>query len=154
MTRTLVAWGKRIFWSLTLSVVLLFGLFVLGTSCQARYTDVSQKPGHAERVGQRCTVLKGLRAHGFSWDQPDVTYEVRVTSLPGVDGREITFKVNIPKGTGIVVTGVRECWNCPFGRIKYAVEIPELTELAPHRVFADADALEPDQVLCVGRHYQ
>jgi hypothetical protein len=124
-------------------------MFVLGTSCQRRYTDVSHEPSHAERVGQRCTVLKGLRAHGFNWDHPDVTHEVDVTPLPGIGGREITFKVAIPKGTTILVTGVRKCWNCPFGgRIDYAVKIQELPELAPHRVFARAEALAPDEVRC------
>lgn len=151
MTRTRVAWGKRIFLSLALAVLLPVVLVMLGTSCEARYTDVSQKPGYAERVGQRCTVLRGLRAHGVTLDpsaKEEVTNYVAVTPLPGIGGREITFDVDVPKGTRILVTGVRSCSNCPFGRIDYAVEIPELMKLAPHPVFAYADALAPDQVLC------
>ena len=137
--------------SISLLLTALVVLPLVLSQCRSRYKDVSHEPGYAERVGQRCTVVKGLRAHGFTVDlrRKDVTHEVAVTTLPGIGGPEITFKVDIPKGTTIVVTGVRECWNCPFDRIDYAIRIPELAELATHRVFARSDALAPDQVQCV-----
>lgn len=124
-------------------------LFVIGISCDARYTDASREPDHAERVGQRCMVLKGLKAHGVELDQRDVTHSVDVTTPPGIGGREITFQVDVSRGTEILIAGVRRCWNCPFGRIDYAIKIPELRQLAPYPVFARAETLEPDEARCV-----
>ena len=128
------------------SVLTFLGL----SSCAARYTDVSGRPPHSERVGQQCVVLKGLRAHGFTLDlrKRDVTHAVDVTTLPGIDGPEITFKTPVPKGTVFTVTSVRECWNCPFDRISYGIKIPGIHELAAHTIFASADALTPDEAQC------
>jgi hypothetical protein len=119
------------------------------TSCATRYTDVSGEPGHAEWVGQRCVVLKGLRAYGFTLDlrRKDITHEVDVTTLP-IGGPETTFKVLIPKGATLVVTSVRKCWNCPFDRISYGVEIPDIPELAAHKVFARSEVLGSREVQC------
>jgi len=87
---------------------------------------------------QSCVVLKGLRAHGFTADlrHREVTYAVDVTTLPGIDGPELTFNTPVSKGTAFVVTSVRESWNCPFDRISYGVEIHDIPELAAHKVFA------------------
>jgi hypothetical protein len=130
-------------------VVALGVLTFLGTG-SARYTDVSGDPAHAGWVGQRCVVLKGLRAHGFTLDlrKRDVTYEVVVTTLPGIGGPEITFKTPVPKGTTFTVTSVRKCWNCPLDRISYGVEIHGIQELKAHKVFAMADVLGPDEAQC------
>ena len=107
--------------------------FVGLSSYQARYTDVSNEPEHAQWVGRRCAALKGLRAHGFTLDlrRRDVTHEVDITTLPGISGPEITFEIPVPKSSTLVVTSVRKCWNCPFGRISYGIEIPGTPELAP-----------------------
>ena len=127
----------------------VLALFAL-SSGNARYTDVSGEPAHAERVGQRCVVRNGLRAHGFTSDlrKRDVTAEVDVTTLPGFSGPEVTFTTSVPKGTTLIVTSVRECWNCPFDRISYGVEIPDLPELATLRVFARAETLGPQETQC------
>jgi hypothetical protein len=95
-------------------------------------------------------VLKGLRAHGFTLalGQDEPTHEVDVTRLPGIGGPEITFTVPVPKGTAMLVTSVRECWNCPFDRIKYGVAIPAIPKLATEKVFVRADALTPSEVEC------
>ena len=131
-------------------VGLILGFMGL-SSCDARYTDVSDKPMHAERVGQQCVVLKGLRAHGFTLDlsKKDKTHAVTVTTLPGIGGPEITFKTPIPKGTTFVVTSVRECWNCPFDRIDYGVEIRDFPELSAYKVFAYSEVLGPQEAQCM-----
>ena len=46
------------------------------------------------------------------------------------------------------VTGVRECVNCPFDRISYAVVVPGVPELSELKVFAGAEALAPEEVQC------
>jgi hypothetical protein len=140
---------KRRRLTVTVGAIGLLTLLGLG-SCDARYTDVSREPAHAGWVGQRCVVSKGLRAHGFTLDvgTKNVTHEVDVTMLPGISGPEITFTTPVPKGTTVIVTSVRECWNCPFGRVSYGVMIPEIPELAAHRVFARADALAPGEAQC------
>jgi hypothetical protein len=85
---------------LTLSVVAfgVFALFAL-SSCNARYTDVSGEPAHAEWVGQRCVVRNVLGAHGFTLDlrKRDVTAGVEVTTLPGFSRPEVTFTISVPK---------------------------------------------------------
>jgi len=119
----------------------------------AEYGDVSHEPGHSAWVGQRCTVLKGLMAHGVTLHPGpnEVTDYVRI-GTQGIGGREIMFQVPIHRGMEIVVRGVERCTNCrlfAFGRIRYAVTIiPNLRELAPYRVFANSYAMEPDQVHC------
>ena len=124
--------------------------FVGLSSCSARYTDISGEPAYAGWVGQRCVVVKGLRAHGFTLDlrRRDVTHEVDVTTLPGIGGPEITFTTPVPKGTTFVVRSVRKCWNCPFDRISYGIEIPDIPELVPHKVFARSEALALDEAQC------
>jgi hypothetical protein len=124
--------------------------FIALVSCNAQYTDVSDRPRYAEWIGQRCTVLKGLRAHGFTLDlrRKDVTHEVDVTTLPGISGPEITFTIPIPIGTTFVVKSVRECWNCAFEKIDYGVEILAIRELAAHKVFARAEALGQEETRC------
>ena len=115
----------------------------------ACHRDVSTSPRYAGRVGQRCIVLKGLQAHGWSLNyNDDVTHEVDVTRLPGIAGPEITFETPIPRGTAFVISSVRECWNCPFDRISYGVDIPDLPELKAYQVFARAEAVEPTEVRC------
>jgi hypothetical protein len=111
---------------------------------------VSSEPKYAERVGQKCVVLKGLRAHGFTLDLADkVTHEVDVTALPGIGGPEITFTEPLPKGTALNVIGVRKCWNClAFDNIDYEVNIPEVPRLAGYHVFARAEALSLDEAQC------
>ena len=132
-----------------LSCGVMIAVLALGSSCQARYRDVSSDPKYAERVGQRCMVLKGLRAHGVTLDLgKKLTHEVDVTALPGIGGPEITFTAPAPKGTTINIIGVRKCWNCPFGRIDYEVNIPEVRQLAGYHVFAKAETLTPDEVQC------
>lgn len=136
---------------LTVSVVGVGLLAVLGLgSCNARYTDVSDEPGHGEWVGQRCVVRNGLRAHGFTLDlrKRDVTSGVEVTTLPGFSGPEVTFTTSVPKGTTLIVMSVRKCWNCPFDRISYGVVIPDIPELTAHKVFARAEALAPQETQC------
>ena len=102
-----------------LAVVSLLALGAL-SAWGARHRDVSTRARYAARVGQKCVVLRGLRAHGWSLNyNDDVTHRVDVTTLPGIAGPEITFKTPIPRGTTFVITSVRECWNCPFDRISY-----------------------------------
>jgi hypothetical protein len=130
-------------------VGVMITILALGSSCQARYQDVSSEPKYAKRVGQRCMVLKGLRAHGITLDLgKKVTEEVDVTALPGFGGPEVTFTAPVLKGTIINVIGARECWNCPFGRIDYEVNIPEVPQLASYHVFARAEDLSSDEVQC------
>jgi hypothetical protein len=132
----------------SLVLIVLVGAVVF-SQCDARHKDVSHDPQYASRVGQACTVLKGLRAHGLTRDlRTKATLEVAVTTLPGIDGPEITFKTPIPKGTVFRVTSVRECWNCPFDRISYGVSVPTIPELAAHNTFARPEALEPTEAEC------
>jgi hypothetical protein len=134
-----------------LAVVVPVGVltFVGLSSCDARYTDVSKEQDYAQWVGQKCVVLKGLRANGFTVDlrRKEVTHEVDVTAFP-IAGPEITFTTPVPKGTTIVVKSVRKCWNCPFGRISYGIEMPEMPELLRYKVFARGDALAPAEARC------
>jgi hypothetical protein len=118
-------------------------------SCDAQYRDVSFVPEYATRVGERCVVLKGLRAYGFTKDlrRKDVTHAVDITTV-AIAGPEITFAVPIPKGITMEVTGVRECWNCPFNRIDYAVVVLGVAEVSELKVFARAEALAPEEVQC------
>jgi hypothetical protein len=128
---------------------LLMAVLAIGTSCQARYADVSADPKYADRVGQQCLVLKGLQAHGVALHLGNkVTDEVDVTTLPGISGPEITFTAPLPKGTTLNVIGARKCWNCPFNRIDYEVRIPDIQQLASYSVFARAETLNPDEVQC------
>src|SRR4029078_4134315 len=84
----------------------LMAVLAIGTSYQARYADVSAAPKYADRVGQQCLVLKGLRAHGVALHLGNkVTDEVDVTTLPGFSGPEITFTASVPKGTAMNVIG-------------------------------------------------
>jgi hypothetical protein len=139
------------------SIAVLFAAFwvllIVGDIWGSQWKDVSREPEHAARVGERCTVVKGLRAHGVTKapgpNEHEITDYVTITPLPGIGGREITFEVPLPKGLVMWVTGVHECWNCPFDRIRYAVTIAEVRELAPYPVFARTEALAPDQVHCV-----
>jgi len=131
-----------------LAVVSFIALVALG-SWGARHRDLSTSARYVGRVGQRCVVLKGLRAHGWSLNDNDgVTYEVDVTKLPGIAGPEITFETPIPRGTTFVVTSVRECWNCPFDRISYGLEIPGVPELKPYKVFGRAEVVEAPEASC------
>jgi hypothetical protein len=115
-----------------------------------RYRDVSTRNRYSARVAQRCIVLHGLRAHGWSSSyNDDVTHEVDVTTLPGIGGPEITFETPIPTGTTFVITSVRECWNCVFDRIDYRIDVPDIPELKGHPVFARAEAVEPPQASCM-----
>ena len=129
---------------------MFFAVAIIG-SCRARYRDVSHERRYAERVGQRCTVLKGLIAHGVTWDSrnEDPTEWVTVTPPPGFGGREVTFEVDVPKGTEIWITSVQECLNCPFGRTRYSVTIPDLRKLNPYPIFTREESLAADQVQCV-----
>ena len=131
-----------------LGILLVLSLY---GSYGARYTDVSHRRPYVDRIGQRCTVLKGLMAHGYTMDlrRKDLTHAVDVTTLPGVGGPEITFEVPLPKGTTIVIDGARNCWSCLFPRVQYAVTVPGVARLAPHRVFAREETLGPDEVSCV-----
>src|SRR5262245_53839484 len=96
------------------SIAILVLLLISPKLTRARYVDVSDRSPYAERLGQRCTVLKGLRAHGYTLDlrRKDLTHEVVVTVLPGIGGPEITFKVPLPKGITLVITAARKCWIC------------------------------------------
>jgi hypothetical protein len=134
---------RRLFLLLPLAIVpMLIG-------CDAQYRDVSSGPKYATRVGERCVVLKGLRAYGFTMDlqRKDLTHEVDITT-GAIAGPEITFAVPIPKGITMEVAGVRECVNCPFDRISYAVVVPGVPELSDLKVFARAEALAPEEVQC------
>ena len=137
------------------SIAVLCGAFwvllIVGDVWRSQWKDVSREPEHAARVGERCTVVKGVRAHGVTMDlgPNEITDYVTITPLPGIGGPEITFEVLLPKGTVMLVTGVQECWNCPFGRIRYAVTVPEVHEMAPYPVFARTEALAADQAHCV-----
>jgi hypothetical protein len=136
---------------LGLIVLMALVLVLSGCSGNAEYRDVSNDARYIASVGQRCTVLRGLRAHGYTLNlnHRDVIDAVDVTTLPGVGGIEIIFTVAIPKGTKILVTGAQECTNCPFGRVRYAVNIPDLPRLAPYRVFVRPEVLAPDETDCV-----
>ena len=116
-----------------------------------RYHDVSHRSPYASQIGQRCTVLKGLVAHGYTLDlrRKDLTHEVNITTLPGVGGSEITFEVSLPKGTTIVLNGARSCWSCLLPRVQYAVTVPDVAKLSAYKVFAREEAVAPDEVRCV-----
>ena len=126
-------------------------VIILYDSYGVRFRDVSHRSPYAERIGERCTVLKGLMAHGYTLDlrRKDLTHEVVVTTLPGVGGSEITFDIPLPKGTTIVFNGARNCWSCLFPRVEYAVTIPDVAKLSPYSIFAREEALGPDEVSCV-----
>jgi len=136
-----------------LGLIALMALVLVLSQCSgnAEYRDVSNDPRYIASVGQRCTVLRGLRAHAYTLnlDQKDVIEAVDVTTLPGIGGSEIIFTVAIPKGTQILVTGAQECTNCPFGRVRYAVQIPDLPRLAPYKVFVRPEVLAPDETDCI-----
>jgi hypothetical protein len=119
------------------------------SSCNARHSDVSNEERYATWIGRRCIVVNGLFAAGFTTDprRRDVTSEVEVSQYR-IGGSEITFTTPVPAGTTILVTGVRKCWNCPFDRIDYGIEIPEIPELLRYKVFAREEALGPAEATC------
>lgn len=133
----------------SLGLSLGFVAVVALSSCDAKHTDVSADPKHRLWVGRQCTVLKGLQAHGFTRDlnRRDVTDEVDVTTF-GISGPEVTFTIGIPKGTSFLVTSVRECWNCPFDKITYGVEFPDVRRLAGLKVFARPEAVAAEEAQC------
>ncbi len=91
-------------------------------------------------------VLKGLVAYGAT--NPDGYHGLHITTPPGVGGREITFNMDVPKGTILKVVSVRECWNCPFFRISYGFNIDSIPRLATSEVFGYPKILAPDEVTC------
>lgn len=94
--------------------------------------------------------MKDLYAYGFTRDlsHRDRTDEVDLTSFRIAQKPEFTFVAEIPKGSAIKVTGVRECWNCPADRISYAVTVQQIKQLKDHPVFARAEAMRPENVRC------
>jgi hypothetical protein len=133
-----------------LLVLLPLAIVLMLIGCDAEYRDVSSEPKYATRVGERCVVLKGLRAYGFTKDlrRKDLTHGVDITTV-AIGGPEYTFEVPISKGIPMEVTGVRQCVNCPFEeRIDYAVVVPGVPELSNLKVFARAEALAPEEVQC------
>src|SRR4051794_9142296 len=88
-SRALIFIRRLVLGFVSLGLVSVVGL----GSCDARYSDVSAERDYAKWIGQRCVVLKGLRAHGFTLERhrKGVTHEVDVTTLPGIGGSEITF---------------------------------------------------------------
>ena len=140
-----IMWLNFAFWVLIMLMFLNDGI--------AEYRDVSHEPDHAVWVGQRCTVLKDLVALGVTHHPgPNKITDVVVISTQGTSGPEITFRRPIHKGVDMLITGVERCTNCrlfAYGRIQYVVTIiPNLRELAPYRVAAEPDVLDPDQVHC------
>ena len=135
--------------------MLAFWVLLFINDRPAEYRDVSDEPDHADWVGQRCTVLKGLAAHGVTLHPGpnEITDFVHIVRQNVGGGPEITFQVPIHRGMDMLITDVEQCTNCvmfSIGRIRYAVTIiPNLRELAPYRVFADSYTLAPDQVQCV-----
>ena len=133
-------------WSVGAFFVLLFGFIAFGTSCQRRYQDVSKEAKHSEWVGQECVVVNGLIGYGFTG--LDGNHGLGLTTPPGVGGREITFKLPVPKGTKLQVSSVRECWNCPFDRIDYGFRIEGIPRLERDEVFAFPHVLVPEELSC------
>jgi hypothetical protein len=134
--------------------ILAFMVLMMINDGPAEYGDVSHAPEYAGWVGQRCTVLKGLVAHGVTFHPgPNEVTDVVHISPRRIGGPEITFERPIHRGTDMLITGVERCTTCvmfAIGRIQYAVRIiPNLPELAPYPIHAIPDALKPDQVHCV-----
>ena len=77
----------------------------------------------------------------------DVTHAVDLVPFR-ISGPEITFSVRVPKDSMLRITAVRECWNCPFERIDYAVEVPQIAELKQHKVYAREISMMPEHVRC------
>lgn len=141
---------RTLLWGLIaccVAVVALVVFLVLGSSCRRRERDVSDVAEYAERVGQRCTVLKGLVAHGVT--NIDGNHVLVITTPPGIGGRHVTFQEAVPKGSELVVTRVTECWNCPFDRITYRLKVESsVPRIAREEGKAGPDVLSPDEVLC------
>ena len=95
---------KSIAW---LVVALLVLMFI--NDGPAEYRDVSHEPAHAVWVGQRCTILKGLMAHGVTLHPgPNEITDYVSIGTQGIGGREITFQVPVQKGTDLLITDVED----------------------------------------------
>jgi hypothetical protein len=97
--------------TLVIVIVAPFALLTLDAVWPVRFRDVPDAP----HIGERCVVLKGLRAHGVYkvGGTRDKTDWVTITTLPGFSGNEVTFKEDIPKGTTFVVTECRSVGPVP-----------------------------------------
>ena len=127
-------------------IALLMVLTALGAVWPTRVRDVTDAP----RIGERCVVVKGLRAHGVynvgsSKDQTDF---VDITPLPGIAGPEITFTKPIPRGSEVVIKRAEKCWTCPFSSIQYVVSVPTIPELDRYPSYIRDEALLPSEVKC------
>ena len=126
-------------------IALLMVLTAVGYVWPVRVRDVPDAP----RIGERCAVLKGLRAHGVynlggSRAHTDV---VHITPLR-ITGPEITFTTSIPRGSELHITRADKCWTCPFSSVRYIASVPTIPELDRYPIYIDDEALVPDEVKC------
>ena len=139
--------------SVLIGFVLVIGIpvFLALTESPARYRDVSREPLYAVMIDQRCTVLKGLRAHGYTAvrGKRGETDGVVITTLPSYQGgSEITFKLDVPKGTVLRITSAKKCTNCLFGRTEYGFKVDSIPRLAAFEIFGEPEVLAPEELAC------
>jgi hypothetical protein len=127
-------------------ILLLMALTAVGYVWPVRVRDVPDAP----RIGERCVVLKGLRAHGVfnEGGTKGHTDFVDITTLPGIGGYEITFTEPIPKGSEFVIKRAEKCWTCPFSSVQYLVSVPTLPDLDRYPTYIRDAALAPGEVKC------
>ena len=127
-------------------IALLMALTALGYVWPTRVRDVPDAP----RIGERCVVLKGLRAHGVYnvGGTKAHTDFVDITTLPGIGGYEITFTKPIPRGSVLLIKRAEKCWTCPFSSVHYVVSVPALPELDRYPTYIRDAALTRDEVEC------
>ena len=110
--------------------ILAFMVLMMINDGPAEYGDVSHAPEYAGWVGQRCTVLKGLVAHGVTFHPgPNEVTDVVHISPRRIGGPEITFERPIHRGTDMLITGVERCVVVPSPT--WLLELPPQQSACP-----------------------
>jgi len=139
--------------SLRLTLTVLTAAISSLSGCDAAYRDVSSELLHKGRVGQTCTVLASLRAHGVAkkLEGEKPTEYVSIWN-PGFSGPEVTFTAAIEPGAKIKVLSARKCTNCPFDeQVEYQVQVsPEPTSFTGKAAYLRAQSHSPQYLRCSG----
>jgi hypothetical protein len=121
------------------------------SACDARYRDVSSEPAYRIVVGQTCTLVVDLRAHGVTKkiEREKKTDFVTIWN-PGFSGPERTFLEILKPGTQLKILAARQCTNCPFeDRLEYEVKvIPEPIQFEGKPAYLRAESMSAQHMQC------
>lgn len=121
--------------------------------CDAAYRDVSAELPHRDRIGQTCTVVAPLRAHGVTKKLEGERKTDYITIWnPGFTGPEVTFTADIEAGARIKILGARKCTSCPLDeRVDYQVQVsPEPIPFLGRPAYLRAESHSLQNLRCSG----